>query len=68
MTHTRRHFFNLALASVVATLCGHRIALATNQTKSQPMNEEQFWRIIEAAKGAAGKDTDARPVALERQL
>src|SRR5450830_1881749 len=64
----RRHVLKLAFLSAVTTLCHHRIVLAANQGKSQKMNEQQFWLIVETAKTDAKHDVEARPVTLERQL
>jgi hypothetical protein len=65
---TRRQVLKLALLSAVTSLCDRRIALAANQGKSQQMNEQQFWLIVEATKTAAGHNVDARPLILQRQI
>lgn len=59
-TMRRRRFLTLA----ACLLAGSRASAAV----AAPMPEQDFWRIIEAVKKAAGADVDARPALLQRQL
>jgi len=59
-----------AIVTLVTLLVGIKstIAKPTSTAKGHPMDEQQFWDIVEQAKSASGPDLDHRPEALEKIL
>ena len=64
--NTRRHAL-LALASLMFWM-RPATAKPTTGTKSQPMDENQFWTLVDEAKSRSTGQLDQRPAALEAVL
>lgn len=56
---------SLVLAVSFFGMCGRSSSIFA---ASIPMNEQQFWKIIEVVKAEAGADVDARPAVLRKHL
>lgn len=56
--------------ALAAMLWGAQTSMAAPaaSARPQPMDENQFWSLVEQAKAQAGVDLDQRPQALEKRL
>lgn len=64
MTMFFQRRFILLTAGVIA-LCGQSLPTLAAPI---PMNEQNFWQLIEAVKNEAGTDPESRPAVLQRHL
>ncbi len=56
--------------ALAAMLLGAKASMAAPaaSARPQPMDENQFWSLVEQAKAQAGVDLDQRPQSLEKHL
>lgn len=64
-THSNLRRRCLVLALGFFGMCGRASSIFA---ASIPMNEQQFWKLIEIVKAEAGTDVDARPAILQQHL